>query len=312
MKRFIAILAVFMLPVVAALGTIEYKLRAIPNEYTAKDEYLKKNSDNIEVLYVGNSHIYFGMDPEFSKYKAYNAAYTSQSADLDWKIVNKYRDAFKALKYIVLPADYISVYQTLDQTAEGWRIKNYNIYYGFTSELKPGSYLEICNGKFQENIHKLNAYYLQHIPLKRTSSASGFGTSYLYPHHEDLIESTAKAIKRHSVKLSSSEAKKSFEQNTQALDNFIRFAEQKHIQLIFVSTPVTEMYFNQSRREQLENSLAVYSDLAKKHPEICHYYNFMQDTRFNTSDFYDGDHLNNLGAKKLTELVDQKIDLLKK
>lgn len=278
MKRFITILVFFILPIVVILGIIEYKLRAIPNEYTAKNEYLKKNSNDIEVLYLGNSHIYFGINPEYSKYRAYNAAYTSQSADIDWKIVNKYTDLFKNLKYIVLPADYISVYQTLDQTAEGWRIKNYNIYYGFTSGLKLTSYLEIFNGKFQENIHKLNTYYIKHIPIKRTSNTSGFGTSYQYPYHEDLIESTSKAIERHTVELSSSEAKLSFEQNTQALENFIRFAEKKNIKLIFISTPVTEMYFNQSHKEQLENSLAVYSGLAKKHPEICHYYNFMRDT----------------------------------
>jgi hypothetical protein len=39
----------------------------------------------------------------------------------------------------------------------------------------------------------------------------------------------------------------------------------------------------------------------------CYYVNLFEDTTFLASDFYDADHLNELGAKKLSLLLNKKI-----
>lgn len=311
MKKFLITLTVFVLPIVAALGMTEYKLRNIPNDYTTKNEYLTKHSDSIEVLYLGNSHIYFGLDPAFSKYRSYNAAYTSQSVDLDWKILDKFKGHWKDLKFIILPADYITMYQNLDGTLEEWRLKNYNLYYHFNIGIKPVKHFEILNNKFKDNISRIESFYLQGLQPKKSSSTLGFGISYKYPKHEDIAKTSLKAIQRHTIDINSFESAKNFKNNIQTLQNFVDFAEKRNISIIFVSTPVSTAYFKGIDNVQLKNSIEVYQNLTVKYPDICVYYDLMQDKNFGLKDLYDGDHLNNLGAQKLTALLDKKLLELK-
>jgi hypothetical protein len=49
------------------------------------------------------------------------------------------------------------------------------------------------------------------------------------------------------------------------------------------------------------------SNVVKLHPNV-EYFSFMQDKRFKKEDFKDADHLNGLGAKKLTVIIDQMIN----
>jgi len=39
----------------------------------------------------------------------------------------------------------------------------------------------------------------------------------------------------------------------------------------------------------------------------CEYYNFLSDTAFIAKDFYDADHLSEIGAKKLSNIINAKL-----
>ena len=117
MKKLIRNIAIFIFPILLCLLVMEFFLRKIPNDYMYKAEYLEKNSSDVEVLYLGNSHTYFGINPEYSSFKSFNAAYTSQSLDLDYKVFSKYKN-WESLKTIVIPVDYISLYTQLGQRVE--------------------------------------------------------------------------------------------------------------------------------------------------------------------------------------------------
>ncbi|MET3535206.1 hypothetical protein [Chryseobacterium limigenitum] len=310
MKKFIKNIALFVFPVLVILMTMEPFLRKIPNEYSVKDNYLKKNSNTIDVLYLGSSHIYFGLNPEFSKYKAYNASYISQSINLDWLILNKYKENWKNLKFIVLPADYISMYSTLNTAKDEWRIKNYNLYYGFGIGINPVNYLEIFQGKFQDHVKKINEFYFEKKQAEIVSNNVGFGISYKFPSHNDIAKTSIETIKRHSVDIDNRVYHNNFKENLIAIDNIVDFAVKRKIKVIFISTPVSKEYFKGSNNLQLKKSLEVFKNLAKEKPVTCFYVDYMQNKEFTDDDLYDGDHLNDRGAQKLTHLLDSEITKL--
>ena len=88
--------------------SFEFLLRNIPNDYTYKRNYLDNNAKEIEVLYLGNSHILYGINPVFSKYKSFNCAHGSQSLNYDFAILNKYKKQWKKLKLIVVPVTLVT------------------------------------------------------------------------------------------------------------------------------------------------------------------------------------------------------------
>ncbi len=49
------------------------------------------------------------------------------------------------------------------------------------------------------------------------------------------------------------------------------------------------------------------SNIVKKHSNV-EYHSFLQDDRFVKGDFKDADHLNGIGAKKLTKIIDRMIN----
>lgn len=303
MRKLIKTTILFLLPLVIGLTYIEHCLRKVPNDYSYKNDYLKNHSSEIEVLYLGSSHIFFGVNPEFSKYKGFNLAMTSQDLSLDWKLFNNFKD-WKNLKTIVIPIDYISLYSKLEYGIEGWRMKNYTIYNDISSN-KFEDHFEILNGKFSDNITRLRNYY-QYGKTDMDCNRYGFGTLYKSSIKNDLKSSAKIAAKRHSITIDSEKGKRAYNDNTEAIDNFISYAKNKNVKILFVSVPVTQYYSKLTKNEQLYSTFSFLKRELEKNKN-CHYLDLMNDTEFSNIDFYDADHLNSNGAKKFTIKLDDEI-----
>ncbi|WP_185269611.1 hypothetical protein [Chryseobacterium bernardetii] len=294
---------IFLIPILIGLACIEYSLRVIPNDYSYKSTYLTNYSSEIEVLYLGSSHIFYGVNPEFSKYKGFNAAMTSQDLELDWKVFNKFKN-WHNLKTIVIPIDYISLYSKLEYGIESWRMKNYAIYYNISSN-KLKDHFEITNGKFSDNIKRLKDHY-QYGKTDIDCNQYGYGTLYKSSIKNDLISSAKIAAKRHSITIDSEKGKIAYNDNTHAIDNFISYANNKNIKILFVACPVTKYYSRLTNNKQLYKTFSFLNEKFKTNKN-CHYLNLMNDSEFSDIDFYDSDHLNSTGAKKFTFKIDTEI-----
>ena len=304
MKKFLILTLAFSLPVIVLLVAFEFSLRHIPNDYAYKRNYLDKKSNEVDVLFLGSSHIYYGINPEYSEFQGFNAAHISQSLNYDVAILEKYKSKWANLKCIVIPVDYFSMYTTIETGVEKWRVKNYNIYYDLNSFANNEGHFELTTGKFSANVSRLWAYH-QNGSNDLGCNKLGWGTDYISTKNKNLIETGKTAAERHTAKIIDIEC---FEKNQKALENIIEFAKQKNIKVIFITCPAYKAYANRLNPKQLKSTIAIINKLCSENRNTAGYYNLMNDKSYRAEDFYDADHLNEIGAKKLTLQLDNLIN----
>lgn len=284
--------------------SFELLLRDIPNDYSFKKNYLNTNSNNIEVLFLGSSHIYYGINPEYISRKSFNGAHISQSLTFDLAILEKYKDRWENLNYIIIPIDYLSMYSTLEDGIENWRVKNYVIYYDISTNGNYWSGFEIFNGKLPSNISRAKSYLFKG-KSDITCNKFGFGTNYNSKDSKDLIETGKTASKRHSIELENNQT--TFSKNIQTINSIIEFANSHNLKIIFITCPAYSSYRENLNPIQLDNSVNIIKKLSAENKNTA-YYNFFTDKTFIANDYYDADHLNEIGAKKLTLKIDSIIN----
>jgi hypothetical protein len=297
MKKFIWYTIFFIFPIALLSTLIEVLCRRIPNDYQYKISYLDSNANIINVLILGSSHAYYGINPVYLKYKAFNAAYISQSLDYDWEIIKKYDNHWHNLKCIVLPIDYFSFYCNLNESAESWRKKNYIIYEGIKLQNDLSSNTEILSSKFIVNIARIHSNYINHDSVILCSKL-GWGTEYNSKKNKNLVISGKIAALRHTIKNS-----KCLEKNIFILTNIIKYAFTNKIKVLLITSPAYKTYVEALNSNQLNTTLNILNNLSRGYGNV-QYYNLLNDKSFAGTDFYDADHLNEIGAKKLTNKID--------
>ena len=304
MKKFLKLLILFFVPIIIGMISFEFLLRNIPNDYTYKRNYLDKNAKEIEVLYLGNSHIFYGINPVFSKYKSFNCAHGSQSLNYDFAILNKNKNQWKKLKFIIVPVDYTSMYMSIEYGIEKWRVKNYAIYYGLKNYELSNNF-EILNGKLLKKIVRIKAFYLNN-KSNITCDKLGYGTAFNSKNAKNLEETGKEAAFNHTKQI---ENNVSLPKNKKALKSIIKLAKQKNIKVIFVTCPAYKTYIDRLEPQQLKNTIDYVKFLVSKNKNT-YYFDFLIDPTFETCDFFDADHLNEIGSKKFTLLMDSVIQIL--
>ena len=297
MNSFLKKSLLFSLPILLVAISFELLLRRIPNDYQYKKDYLDKNSKSIQTLFLGSSHSYFGINPEFTQSKSFNASYMSQSYKYDLKILKKYDGKWDSLKCIAIPVSYFSLFWNLETGIESWRTKNYMIYYGFNCSANVKDYSEFLSNTFKVNFLKLYSFYwVKQNTINCTDL--GFGLDYNSKYKKELIKSAAERAKVHTAK-----DFEFFNQNKEYLTQIVQFAKARNIKIVLYTPPAYSTYVEKLDKKQLDYTIQTAEELQKNYKNVT-YLNFMTDKRFQENDFYDVDHLNEIGAKKLTLLVD--------
>jgi hypothetical protein len=300
MKKFTRETLIFLLPLITSVFLMEFLLRQIPNDYQYKKNYLDNNSDKIEILFLGNSHAFYGLNPKYCKQHCFNASYITQSFDLDLEILNKYEQKWSELKIIVIPVSYFSFIESLKTCSESWRIKNYIIYYGIKASKVLKYYTEVLSNNLSINLKRITSYYIKGNSAI-TCTDLGWGFSYNSKNPQDLVETGKEAAVRHTIK-----DYKNFNENESALKSIISFGQKHNIKIVLFTPPAFETYITNLNKEQLEKTIQTAENISQQYGN-CRYYNLLDNKAFSESDFYDADHLNEIGAEKLTFLIENLI-----
>lgn len=297
MKKFLNSLFIFMLPLLAIWAGVEILYRTAGNNYTIKNEQVKKTYEDAEVLILGNSHAFYGLNPDYFAKTAFNLSNVSQGLFIDELLLDKHLTNFKQLKYIVLTIDYFTLSQDDNLAEEPGRKYFYeslmDIETGLISDFDIKKYSLALAVHPQITIHSLKQYYkngtLQECNSQGWAAKHGVGPDNR-PEMGKII-----AAKHEDGSLR-------FDHNVGRLKRVIKICAQRDIEVVLVTMPVTTHYADNVDKSKLRKIFSACAEMESEFQSVK-YINLFSDKRFNNNDFYDIDHLNTGGAKKCSEII---------
>lgn len=300
MKRFLTRTALILLPLIAFLIVCEFTYRRVDNDYKYKNDWLLNNSPSIQVLNLGSSHAYYGIDPEQFDLHAFNAAHVSQDFHYDAFIFDKFFDEMDSLEYLVLPVSYRSPWYKIESNDEHWRITQYYIYYDcpFHNELK---YKVKINNGLQLYRAIKNLFFDIN---DRACSDLGQGQQFQYSNRVGNLDVVGqKRVMCHTFKLDDD----IYSWNYSLVTEIIEKCHLRGVKVILLTTPVFISYRTNANPEQVEKMFVFCKTLTEAYDNVT-YLNLWEDSRFDEEDFYDSDHLScDRGAVKLSKILNEYI-----
>lgn len=303
MKKFLLKTLLFLIPLfVLAIG-IELLIRHIPNDYNAKNNYLKAHGQEIEVLILGSSHVYFGVNPDLFTRNCFNLAHIAQTPEFDLKLFQKYQDQLTNVKVLLYPISYFTLFWDLQSSAESWRMKNYTIYYQLDAARSVNDYAELLSIKPKLNYQRVIDYYTKH-KSEIAVTPKGWGFNCLAQYSQNLEESAPVAAQRHTLP-----THQFYPKNSNEVDQLLQLCKQQDIKVILFFPPASEPYRKLVDPKQLQMTYQKIDTFLNKFSN-CTFLDFFADTTFIRQDFLDADHLNDQGAIKLSHKLNQEINKL--
>ena len=299
---------------------LEVYLRKTQNVYEQKAQQLVENAAKINVLILGNSHANYGVDPSQFNLFAFNAAQLSQSIYFDKRITLKYINQLKKLKYVFISVDFHSLYFSSQDIRNDWSYYGYKIRYqnrqsvfiencylkGYTPKL---AVVSVINFISQNKIYnKFNALDLEEgVDLEKYLEKGFFSYKYMpkkYKNSTD-IESEKRALKFKNIVQNSKENKEILND----LEDFIIKLQSKNIIPILFTSPCNASYvkfLDANIQKQNQKNINFLTNKYK-----IEYWNYLQ-LPLQQSDFHDCDHLNAVGAKKFSKILNNRLNSLSK
>lgn len=307
MKNFFIKLTIFLLPVLIVVLIFEYNLGNIQNSYNFKKSQIEKKLPEIEILVVGNSQAFYGINPGIWPIAGFNLANVSQSLQYDTYLIQHYVDQLPRLKFVVIPIEYLSLGYEMKDTLEEWRMFFYERYWAIRPlqfsilDLRRYSLIELYGRsttlKFAfkqfevnlaDNINRSGAYESEKV----LSDPSEVAALKRIQYHNSLIK------------------EEYYNQNILLLEQLLTTLKKKNITPVLISSPVSTYYFKLTDKEKLTFAENTAQGIASQYN--LKYFNHMNDIRFVTSDFSDYDHLNVTGANKFSLILYDEITSISK
>lgn len=301
MRWFVFRFALYTIPVLLIAALFEISLRQIPNNYSYIDDQLLHHGDSIEVLILGNSHAFNGVNPEGFGVPAFNAASISQDHRFDRALFERYLDRLPRLKAVVIPVSYASIGGRIELGNEPWRMKNYAIYMGQSAQTRNiEDRLEIMSRLKGEQFRSLIGFWFRgetNITCDRFGGKPGKSDRDL-----DFSTEAVVAVNRHSKGPLGP-----YRANLNELNELIRTAERRGIRTLLFAPPGHSTYRALLDPQQLGLSKVIPRQLDREHGSV-RYIDLLADARFVTSDFSNPDHLNASGNKRLTSILAEELN----
>lgn len=296
MYRFLIRLSSFLLILLLPLGAGEVYIRTRPNPSKAKHTFLTAHSRKVDILVLGSSHTYYGVNPELLSPNAYNAAQVSQTYRYDWWILTAY--PFDSLRTVILPLSDFSLYESLEDGKEWYLASRYRLYMNCDVHSLLGVYAwEITS--FRTYLEKLKQLWQ---PPRMKWSNRGQGLEYSLALRAENWENASQraAVNRYDH----------LENRPSApyLERIARHCQAEGIRLLLVSTPLRPAYRAAVSPAQEQDMLATGKALQQQYPETVCYLDFRADESFTADDFYDSDHLSLEGSHRFSRLLKAYID----
>lgn len=305
MVKFIHRLFVFCLPLLLLIGFVEYLYRTQPNNYSIKNQYIKKNHNNIELLLFGDSHCLYGLNPIYFDKNTFNLSNVSQTIYFDKLLLEQYLDKLPKLKCVVFCIEYTNLSQQDNTQDDVFRKYYYQYFMGLDVPLisqfdvKQYSLSLVQSPKI--SFYMIKKWYQTGSFLD--SDDRGWGTNFK---KKDRIQPDLIAKQRAQ---SQEDGLTNFTLNSNRINDIIKKCKEKNIKVVIVSMPQTHLYSSYLNQNKLQSIFNTCQSFQNNNKKVVYYLNLFNDKRFIDEDFFDSDHLNEMGAEKCSKIVNQFIEL---
>ena len=248
-------------------------------EIKKKKQELYKKKENIESIFLGSSHAAFGFDTLEFGANSFNLGSNSQDLYTSYQLYNKIKDDLPNLKNIFLSYSVFSKGWCLAKADAKHICHSYKYLYDI-------DYDELdFSDKDKKDCTDLDSI---HIKYKQTNGFHPVKKLKLHQTVKERIEGHLKSHNRTINQLSE-------------LYNFINQTKDKNFYIVFM--PVNDEY-----RKLAPSFADIFGEICKIADEHnIKYFNFYDDTDFIDTDFLDCDHLNQSGAKKLSQKLKEML-----
>lgn len=298
MRRFSLQCLCFLVPLLLAAGVWEYVLRQVPNPYQYKYEWMKTHAQEVETLIMGSSQTFYGVRPDCLDTKAFNLANVSQRPLHDLTLLRQFVTHCHHLNTVVMPISTFTWFEKrLEEGSEAYRCRYYDIYmHSRLYHLRPDSYLEISG---LATAKAKTRRWLDNDTLPGCDTL-GWGTEYALE-KKDLAawndgSEAATSVARHTAPDWSRA-----EENYADLCSIASLCRQHHLRLVLISTPCSERYnrlFPAAQIVEMERLTTRYQQQFG-----LTYLDYRTDSRFTDDDFFDSNHLSDIGAEKFSRIL---------
>lgn len=301
MKKFIYKTILFLLPFIFITICLELALRQTPNTYKYKYDYMQSNAEDVELLVFGSSHAFFGIRPNVFEQKVFNLANVSQGIAQDVYLLKKWGNKYKRLKTVIVPISFSTWFgKGLENGSESYRCRYYKIY------MDCDLYSDFSLYNFALYDFETAKKNLLEKKKEIGCDKYGWGTDYKIEMKNieawDSGEEADAAVKRHTAK-----DWEAIDGNVATLKEIADFCKSRNIRLVLITTPCWQSYYNQLDKKQLDKMYELTHALQKEYN--LQYFDYLKDGRFIADDFYDSNHLSDIGAEKFTKILKKDLGL---
>ena len=304
MKAFFKNIFIFFIPFLLIVVFLEIKLSHITSSYNYKRSCLENKLDSIEVLVLGSSQMLQGIDPSCFNLYGYNLANVSQTLFYDTRLALKYIDRMPKLRYVIIGISYTSLGEQLYDGIENWRDFFYCQYWdirfpetnkydlrNFSKTFLYGPQTVLSFSKEKFNPHLISGY-----------EENGFLRKDSFTNNPNISDSSGwDRVKHHDTEFKLNR----INENTDDLALLLKILTEKNITPLLLSPPLYPTYIKYRKRQTILTTSRTIDSLC--HTYHCHYFDYTNIKGFEKIDFYDNDHLNFLGAHKLSEQINKEL-----
>lgn len=264
---------------------------------------LNRNKENVEGIITGISYAEKGIDEELLKKNFNKMARHSQDLYYDYNLVKyaieKYKNQMVNLKYVLISLSYYSFQYDMSLSAMKGKVPVYYKAIGKKHHLSDvEKYLtETMNSEYIVNeVFNLDIYGYPKVKWKWNIISSDKSSNLINEEHG----------KKQAILDYNKNYPETVKENTQILKDYLQLLNENNIKPIIVICPVSIYYAKYVSKQIREEFYNILNEMKKQ-------YNFQfldcfNDNLFNDEDYYDVSHLNEKGAKKFTNMLNDYIN----
>ena len=291
-------IALFLAPLFLVWLAIEVFYRQAPNNYSYKDQQLQKVAANVQTLVMGDSHAFYGINPEYFKDLTFNLSNISQSLLTDELLLEKNISNLPALKTVFINISYFTLSAKDNALESNWRKYFYHHNMGITapsiSFWNPQRYSMALIQRFNKSMDLVQSYHKNHTIVSSTPLGYGMQDPSNVVKDKEAI-SLVIANKHEDNSLD-------FNYNTARLQRIIALCKKYDVAVVLLEMPVYPAYYNLLDTKKKEKIKSVLVELSSVEDTVF-YLDLTTDPLFEKQDLRDADHLTNQGAKKCSEYL---------